>query len=176
METSEYMEPVDIVEMIAQEHEWPHSRHNEEMVTIQHQDAYGHYHTHAAHNAGGTLFSCTREYAPKRFSELEVLRLLNLVNKRLEYGSMTHDLDAGFLIFKLPCDHDDDRPLERVSIEGLMARMEELFTQYFPAFLEVAGELKEGEVTEKDGIICLVSHASAEDAFERAAIEQYGHA
>lgn len=176
-QTTEFLEPVDIVQAIAEEMNWVHSRQDADHLVIQQHDLYGEFYQHAGYSfSGAVFFSCTRSLTVNTWNELETLRLLNLINQRVEYGSFFMDFDKDVLLFKIPCDYDDQRPLNQEDIKGLLGRMGEVFSQYYPAFLAITGVQPGSNEHQRNGMVCLDPGASAEEAFDMCNCAQVGHA
>ncbi len=172
------MAPIDILEGIANDCAWLHTRPDEYSLVIERTLKHGTYGMSVEDEEDDVRFSAIKPFVCPGFAELELLRLLNLFNGIVRPGHFIYHKKANQIIYQTSLDFCDERPLTAEGIEHRTNAMLHILDAAHYCLESVAGRayVRTNETEEANGVVCLNPGMTAEEALDLFNGEWIGHA
>jgi hypothetical protein len=171
------MDPIDMLEGIAAECKWLHTRPDDYSLMIERELTHGTYGMHVHNTEEEVMFTVLKPYVCPGYAELELLRLLQLINKSIRPGAFLYSKEIGKLTYSTSLDFSDERPLEAEMIERRVNSMLLVMDAAYYCFEAVAGQVPGEAVPDStSSIICFNPGMPAEEAINLFNGGGVGHA
>jgi hypothetical protein len=162
------MDPIDLLEHIANDCAWTHARADSYSLVIERTLLHGTYGMHVSDEENLVRFVSVRDFDCPGFAELELLRLIGLLNESVTPGSFSYSKSAKRIKYRTTLDFSDERPLTGEMIERRVNEMLIIFEAAHYCFEGVAGRVSDDtiEVHPDSGIVCINPGMTALAAME----------
>ncbi len=171
------MDPIDMLEGIAADCKWTHARPDAYSLVIERKLKHGTYGMHVHDTEEEVLFTASRYFACPGYAELELLRMLQLMNRAVRPG--TFDFNAGLqrINYSTSLDFNEDRPLAAQFIEARINAMLAVLDATYYCFEAIAGRVMDASMKARDDtpLTCLQPAIAAADAFALFNGDGVGH-
>lgn len=176
MDTSDGSDVVDMVEQLALANNWSY-QFGETDVSIHciATDVWGDLFTSVSEVGGGAEITLNRHLLVPGQVELEMLRLLNIINQVMGLGAFSYHREREFLMYRLLIDYGSERPLTSEYVGTVVTECQSMFTDYTVAFLAVIG-LPTDAVLVREGMSSIFQSLTASEAMQLAQMRAFGRA
>ncbi len=137
-ETSESMDPLDMAEQIAINHQWVHERSDDYKLVIGRPGLWTSYAVLVEDEEDRLRFKCAFEFTCPDFAEFELYRLLNMLNGSISPGALWYAKDGACIEYRTDLDFSDMRPISSEEIELCIEAMMATLEQFYPCVQSVA--------------------------------------
>ncbi len=137
-ETSESMDPLDMAEQIAINHQWAHERSDDYRLVISRTGLWTSYAVLVEDEEDRLRFKCAFEFTCPDFAEFELYRLLNLLNGSISPGALWYAKEGACIEYRTDLDFSDMRPISSEEIERCIEAMVATLEQFYPCVQSIA--------------------------------------
>lgn len=164
--TTDQFDVVELVQMLAAQNDWTHITTPEKTVIVTLTDYLGDFFVNVIDDNGAVTIVCVRWYSFNHACELEVRRLMDMINRLSSAPTCFLSEDMSQLTYRFNIDHSDERPLTSEKLDWYIKSLSSFFSRVSESFFALAGIQINDSICDDRKIVCLETPITANEALE----------